>query len=203
MNILVDKLPEAIKIRDKIYPINADFRNCIKIILAFEDPELVTVEKQAILILNLYQEFPLEEHLEEAFIKGIQFLDGGKPRESSEESKKSPRVYSFQKDAEIIFAAFQQTHGLDLQAAEFLHWWKFLSLFMDLGSETVFCNLISLRKRVKTGKASKEEISLSKEMGDIFDIPEIDDRTLEEKEKDREFVAMVKEARKRKKEQAK
>lgn len=203
MNILVDRLPESIKIKDKIYPINADFRDCLKIILAFEDPELVVMEKQAILLLNLYQEFPLEEHLEEAIIKGVRFLDGGKPKENLENGKSSPRIYSFQKDAEIIFAAFQQTHGIDLQAVEFLHWWKFLSLFLDLGSETIFCSLLGLRKRVKTGKASKEEKSAAAEMGDIFHIPEIDDRSLEEKERDIEFVEMVKEARKRKKEQRK
>jgi len=63
-----------------------------------------------------------------------------------------------------------------------------MALFMDLGQDTTFCQLISLRKRVKTGKATKEEREIAREMGDVFDIPDYDDRTLEEKEAERLFL---------------
>jgi hypothetical protein len=63
-----------------------------------------------------------------------------------------------------------------------------MALFMDLGADTSFCNLVALRKRVKTGKASKEERATAREMGDIFKLPEIDNRTLEEKEAEEEFM---------------
>lgn len=186
MNILVDKLPEVLEINGQEYPINSDFRPCLSTILAFEDEELVDVERQQILLSNLYPEIPAD--LLKAYEKAMWFLNGG--RESSGETT-GLRFYSFEKDAGLIFAAFRQTHGIDLQQIEHLHWWEFMTLFMDLGQNTTFCELTGLRKRVKTGKASKEEKAIAREMGDMFNLPDFDDRTPEEKAAERAFLQAI------------
>lgn len=186
MNILVDQLPDVIEIEGKEYPINTDFRTALRIIMAFEDPELAAVEKQIVLLDNLYQERP--GNLTAAFEQGIRFLNMG---EEQGEDQSSPRVYAFSKDANFIFSAFSQTHNIALANTEYMHWWQFLALFMDLGSETTFCQLVSLRKRVKTGKASKEERAMAREMGTAFELPEIDDRTLEEREQEASFMQQL------------
>ena len=46
---------------------------------------------------------------------------------------------------------------------------------------------------MKTGKASKEERAAAREMGDIIDLPDIDNRTLDEKELESEFLRKVRE----------
>ena len=74
----------------------------------------------------------------------------------------------------MIYAAFRQTHGVDLQK-ERLHWWTFLALFQDLGADTAFCTLVNLRRRVKSGEATKEEREHALKMGEAFDLPEIDE----------------------------
>jgi hypothetical protein len=186
MNILVEELPESLEVDGKSYRINSDFRACLMIIMAFEDNELTMQEKQYILLNNLFaKEMP--SNLEGAIQAALQFLNGNS--ENSEE-RSSPRLYSFSHDANFIFAAFRQTHGIDLQTDN-LHWWKFLALFMDLGSETTFCSLISLRKRIKTGKATKEEKAAAREMGEMFIVPELDTRTMEEKELERKFLEAI------------
>ncbi len=130
---------------------------------------------------------------QETFEKAMWFLDGGQENESGA----SPmRLYSFAKDAQFIFAAFRQTHGIDLQKAN-LHWWEFLALFMDVGQDTTFCQLTAMRKRLKTGKASKEEKEFAREHPEIVDVPEVDTRSLEEKEIANDFMRKVEEARKR------
>lgn len=139
-----------------------------------------------ILLANLYPD--QIEDTQAALEMGMRFLNGGKV--ADEEDEGGPRLYSFDKDANFIFAAFRQTHGIDLETVQ-LHWWSFLALFMDLGADTTFCNLVSLRKKVKTGKASKEERDAAREMGDMFDIPEPDDRTPEEREQEDNFLRMV------------
>lgn len=141
----------------------------------------------------MYPQMPhdVNQALEQANL----FLNGGTV---SEEEIDSPRVYSFAKDANFIFAAFRQTHNIDLEK-ESMHWWKFLALFMDLGSETTFCQLVSLRKRIKTGKATKEERETAREMGTLFDIPDVDDRTLAEKEMEMEFLRKVEAAQRKNK----
>lgn len=168
MNILLERLPEAVEIDGTEYPINTDFRAGLAVILAFEDPELTEHEKQAVLLENLYPEPPHD--LTGAILQGVKFLNGGES-EANGDGADGPRLYSFAHDAKLIFAAFRQTHGIDLETAE-LHWWKFLALFMDLGQDTTFCNLVSLRKRIKTGKASKEELSAYREMRSLVDLPE-------------------------------
>lgn len=186
MNLLTEQLPGAVEIDGKAYPIKTDFRDCLAVIMAFEDPELTTLEKQLVLLNNMYQE-PIE-NLQSAIEQAIKFLNGGA---LSSEKSNSPRLYSFAKDGNFIFSAFKQTHGIDLTDIPYLHWWKFLALFTDLGSETTFCNLVGLRKRVKDGTATKEERKTAREMGEIFEVPEIDNRTLEEREQEVEFLRLV------------
>jgi hypothetical protein len=135
--------------------------------------------------------YPVPPHdISGAIDKAHLFLNGGESGGGEEET--GPRLYSFSKDARLIYAAFKQTHGVDLEK-ESIHWWKFLALFMDLGSETTFCQLVSLRKRIKTGKATKEERAAVREMGDVFDIPEVDTRSIEAKEAEDRFMRLVRE----------
>lgn len=185
MNLLVDALPETVTVSHTEYKCRSDFRTCIRIMLAFEDNALTNQEKQIIMLRNLYIEMPLD--MQEAITRANWFLNGGK--ENSDDDP-GPRVFSFAKDAGLIYAAFRQTHGIDL-TTDNLHWWQFLALFMDLGSDTTFCNLVALRKRIKTGKATKEERQASREMGEMFELEEIDDRTLEEKEAERRFIELL------------
>lgn len=187
-NVLVDELPTAVMIDGQEYEINSDFRTCIRIIMAFEDNDLAALEKQMILVESLYPVKP--ENLQEAFEKGIKFLNGG-GESNGEEKEEGLRLYSFAKDANFIFAAFKQTHGVDLSDSNDLHWWKFLALFADLGADTTFCNLVSLRKKVKTGKATKEERQAAYELGEMFEVEDIDTRTIEEKEAHNRFMELV------------
>lgn len=192
MNLLVEDLPEAIEIDGREYPIRTDFRSCLKIILAFEDDELTPQEKAGILLSILYPTCPanVPAALEQAHL----FLNGGEAREA--EGEPGPRLYSFSKDANFIFAAFQQTHGIDLQKAQ-LHWWHFMALFMDLGADTTWSNLVGLRKRIKNGTATKEERAAAREMGDLIEVPEVDTRTLDEKEMEAAFMRKLQERNKK------
>lgn len=188
MNILVDTLPESLVVMGKPYRINSDFRACLKSILAFEDNTITPQEKQLVLLDNLYITPP--GNMAQALERAVWFMNGGIEPDRDLAETDPVRVYSFTKDAGFIFAAFRQTHGIDLQKDD-LHWWEFLALFMDLGSETSFCQLIGLRRRLKTGKASKEERAAAREMGGLVEVPEFDTRTLHEKEVEAEFMRMV------------
>jgi hypothetical protein len=188
MNILVDELPTRVKVGDKVYKIVTDFRTCLKIILAFEDPEIAMYEKNIIMLELMYPVIPT--NIEEALKQGIKFLNGGKEVISTTEP--GLRVYSFSKDANFIFAAFRQTHGIDLEKMN-MHWWKFLALFMDLGSETAFCSMVNIRKRIKTGEATKEERHMAREMEEVFGLPEDDNNlTIEEREAEAIFNQSLK-----------
>ena len=153
--------------------------------MACEDNDLTPQEKNLVILANIYPDVP--EDIEEALKQALWFLDGGKEGEGSGDGI---RLFSWSRDANLIYAAFRQTHGIDLATAE-LHWWVFLALFMDLGQDTAFCQLTALRSRVKKGKATKEERAAAREMGEAFDVPDVDDRTLEEKEAEERFMQLI------------
>lgn len=191
-NILIDALPETVVVDGQDVPIRTEFRECLRVILAFEDHELTPSEQALILLDNLYPEPPA--HVEEALRQGIRFLNGGQDVQEETEEAPSLRLYGFEHDAALIFAAFRQTHGIDLTTVTGLHWWAFMALFMDLGSETTFCQLVSLRQRVKTGKANAEERAAYHALGDTASLPEPDTRTADEREREAEFMRIVMES---------
>lgn len=193
-NILIDALPVAVEIGGQEYNIDADFRSCLRSLIAFEDSDLTMQEKMLIVYVNLYGEDGPED-VAAALEKAMWFLNGGQ-EDASEGSKH--RVFSWDKDADLIYAGFQQTHRIDLQTVGFMHWWKFLALFMDIGADTVFCNLVSLRSRVASGEATQYEKKAARRMGERFKLDPIDTRSLEQKEQASTFLAEIAEYKRKK-----
>lgn len=168
MNVLTDKFPTKIKVNNKVLRINSDFRNCIKIIEAFEDDDLFDEEKYLILIRRLYIDEVKEEDLEQAIIKGIKFLDLGEENDDNAENVK--RLYSFSKDDSYIYTGIRQSHNIDLNSIEYLHWWNFVYLFLDIGQDCMFNQLVYYRKRKNEGKLTKDEKKVYMSMRKILDL---------------------------------
>lgn len=200
MNTLIDKFPTKALIDGKVYELNTDFRNCLKIILAFEDDELLDFEKAEIMLKNLYGE-NIPQNTDEAIRKAIYFLDCG---EEDDEKKvgtsNSTRLYSFTKDAKYIYSAIKQTHGIDLENVEYLHWWKFVYLFLDLNPNCFFCKIIDLRNKKKKGKLSKEEKRLYIQLYDILELNDKPKFTEEEQKEIDEFMELLQQAENKEKE---
>lgn len=164
MNALLNKFPTKIRIDNIDYEINSDYRNCLKIILAFEDDELTVEEQYYIMLSLLYKKMP--ENIELAIEKAILFLNCGKEHEVLE----SRRTYSFSKDSEYIYSAMNQTHNIDLESIEYLHWWKFVFLFMDVDKDCTFSYITSLRYKKNNGKLDSYDKKIWIEMREIVDL---------------------------------
>lgn len=172
MNILTDKLPTKIKVNENVYDINYDYKTALKTLMAFEDDELTQSEKCYILLNNIYkQDIPGIDELE-AISKAIKFLNLGVESESNS-NKESPRVYSFSKDASYIYSGISQTHKVDLEKESNLHFWKFMSFFMDMTPECMFGELVYYRKRKQEGKLTKDEKKQYEKIKDLVDLEKI------------------------------
>ncbi len=175
MNILSDKLPTKIKVNNNIYDINYDYKTIINILLSFEDTELTKDEQMYIMLKNLYKQDIPENDIEEALKKGIKFIDGGVVEENKANEK---RIYSFKKDGNYIFSGINQTHHIDLTEKTNLHWWVFLSLFMDMSADCTFGELVYYRKRKNENKLTKEEKEQYKKIKKLVDLNDEDSESI-------------------------
>lgn len=169
MNVLVYRLPTTVEIDGKEYPLNTDFRVGLTIMEAFEDTALADKEKQMVMLELLYPEIP--ENITKACELAVKFLNCGEEPQSGN-GEASLRRYSFTQDAKYIFTAVLQTHGVDLERTEYLHWWKFQYLFMDLREDCFFSRLIYYRTQRDKGKLTKEEAEYCRTIRHILDLPE-------------------------------
>ena len=165
MNILTGKLPHEAEISGERYALNTGFATGLRILEAYEDPELTSQERQMLMLKLLYRQLPeASEGVARALELGIRFLEG--PSDPGKTpGNQGPRLYSFREDADLIFSGILSSHGVDLTREKDLHWWIFCALFREMREECAFCRLVALRKRLIQGKASREDRRLAAALG--------------------------------------
>lgn len=183
MGFLTDGFPDRAEVVGKVYRLNTDYRTCIRIIQAMEDVNLTEIEKQSILLRLLYQELP--EDIPEAVRKGVLFLNCGEAKESCG----GERVYSFRQDDRYIFAAVDKVLQGRLSKGESVHWWEFVSAFMEMPEDCVMSRIIYYRSRKNAGKLTKEEKEVWAKNRELFELEEV--QTAEEKAKEDAFMALL------------
>ena len=180
MNLLIDGLPKTVEIVGQMVPIITDFRTGILFEEVLQDSLLDDVEKLKV-VLDLY--FPgVRFHateLDDAIRQMIWFYRcGADPAETTEADAaggdKDP-PFSYEHDADYIYAAFLQAYGIDL-ARQPLHWWQFRALFRSLPEETQLVKIIGYRTMKIPDKASKEQRQHYERMKRVYALPQSADR---------------------------
>jgi len=145
--------PESVKINGKLYCINADFRNILRIFDMLDDgniPEYKKIEKLAGWffedVLNFPENIP-PEIITETFIDFLRVNDKGTAAAVSEceNNCENGRQFCYNFDAGEIYAGFLSEYGIDLICADFLHWHKFKILLGNLSPDSAFKKKIELR----------------------------------------------------------
>lgn len=170
MNALIDRFPTSVEIDGSEYELNTDFRVGLEIMLAFEDAELTGMDKQLVMLKLLYKQIPPD--LGKAAELAVLFLDCGEAVKSGGDSAPRGRLYSFGQDAKYIYSAIRLAYGIDLESTKYLHWWKFVYLFLDLPEDCFFQRLVALRCKKRDGKLSQAERLAYYKMQDILDLPD-------------------------------
>ncbi len=152
---MIGELPKSVCVNGHDYSVRTDFRDVLKIVCAFNDPELENKEKVYICLCILYEDFdaiPKNEY-EAAFKAALDFIDHG----TQESDKKSPCVMDWEQDESIMFPAINKVAGFETRTAEYIHWWTFVGYYMEI-SEGVFSHILSMRmKKAKHKKLDKWE----------------------------------------------
>jgi len=152
-NLLIDPLPDSVKINGIGYPVNPDHRNIIRILLILEDTTFYDEERRQMALFLFYKQVPEDEAA--AFEAMMEFIRCCKDEKKTKEAEKI--AFDFEIDSDSIFSAFFQIYGIDLTEVE-LHWFKFMALFADLNDGTpALVNLMQIRTAELTSDMSNDQ----------------------------------------------
>ena len=165
------ELPTSISVNNTEYAIRTDYRAVMDLLTAFSDKEMLGESEdetniiRALLVLNiLFIDEVKPEDQNEAIKKAIEFIDMG--IESSRDVKK-PTLMEWEQDAPLIIPAINKVLGREIRADKYMHWWTFLSAYMEIG-ECSFTHIINIRdKKAKGKKLEKWELEYIQEHKDI------------------------------------
>ena len=181
-NILLDPPPSKITIRGTDFEVDSDFRTAIRFTQLMQDNTVDDFTKIDIALYMFLGDVSVPD-LWAAVTELLSFYRCGKPAITDESDDPNPtakRVYDFEYDAELIYAAFLEQYGIDLQTCGALHWWQFRALFSGLSDKTEFMKVVGYRSIPITANMSREEKRRYQKLKTLYALP--DNRTEEEKE---------------------
>jgi hypothetical protein len=170
MNLLLDRAPISVSVGGRQYPIDADFRNCIRFEQLMFDSDVPDNLRGAIALHLFYPEIPPDTA---GAFRAILWLYscGEQPKEEINKSGgNGKRIYDYEYDSGYIYAAFLADYGIDLESIEYLHWWKFRALFASLRQGNMIVKIMGYRA-ADTRKMKGEEKKHYREMQRLYALP--------------------------------
>ena len=147
--------PTKVKIEDKEYPINTDFRVAIECDNIAKSDDIGTYEKALAIIYKLFGDKGLDdkENHEKLLELGQKYLLCGK--EITDADKKEEEDMDYIQDMDYIEASFMSDYHIDLSQTE-MHWWKFYNLISGLSnSEMGNCCVLNRIRNLRTYDTSQ------------------------------------------------
>lgn len=177
MNLLLDKLPDRLNINGRGYQIKTNFRDWIKFENVMLNQKASDMDK-VIMIDSIFIDKPLS--LNQAIEALIKFYQCDEQKKSKgKKSLSTKRIYDYEFDQFLIYTAFLQFYKIDLNQIEYMHWWTFRQLFLELPEESKIKKVMMYRSIHINSKMSKEQRRFYAEMKSIYALP--DDRTEKQK----------------------
>ena len=148
---MIYDLPTSLSVCGAEYEIRSDFRAVLDIIIALNDVELTDNEKMLVALSIFYPEFDEmpSEHCREALRQCFWFINGGK--EEPQEQERHIKLMDWEQDFQYLVAPVNRVLGSEIRAEKHLHWWTFLSAYMEIG-ECTFAQIVHIRNMKAHGR---------------------------------------------------
>lgn len=194
--------PQFVRIKDKKYKINTDFRVAIKCEKVARDNKIDDIERALAIIFLLFGEIGLNspEDWQELICMGKRYLLLGKENKSFKIENEKP-YFDYEKDMPYIRTSFIQDYGYNPYEKEYLHWWDFWNDLNGLsnsefGNCCILNRVINLRKydvsKIKDAKQRKKTIEAQKQVAlDYEEEKQETEYTEQEKNSINEFYKQV------------
>ena len=180
---MIFELPTALTVNGREWAINSDYRDVLRTLTAFEDPDLTDGEKAYICLYNTYPDLariPAGD-LQAAFDAAVAFIDHGR----RDGERPGPRTMDWTQDASLIFPAVNRAAGFEVRGVPYMHWWTFMGYFMEI-RDTTYATILGLRgKRARGKKLEKDEKEFWKQNRGLCELLK---RRSEEEQAERELA---------------
>ncbi|WP_179394731.1 Gp15 family bacteriophage protein [Lacticaseibacillus absianus] len=171
---LYEDLPDSVAVGGTMYHLNLDFANVLLAFDALQDKEMTSHDRlETALMLMAGEDLPdLEDWpdlwdaitgvLRAEDVHAVEYDQNGDPMPQHIQQRKPD--FDFGQDAQLIYAAFWQTYGLDLfEQRGQMHWYKFQSLLAGLPDDTKFSRVRQIRgTKLSDIKDKKERAEMAK-----------------------------------------
>ena len=155
------RLVKSVEIDGVECEIFTDFRDILEIFQIMNDPDLLDGEKFILSLDYFYKTDDYKINQELAFKIMCEFLTMGNTEPDTKPNQKP--LFDWEQDFNIIVAPINKIIGEDVGGISYLHWWTFLSAFMEVG-ECTFSTFVGIRSKINKGiKLDKEEEKIFKE----------------------------------------
>ena len=154
-------LPKTVTIDGEEHAIRYDFRVILQILEMLNDPNLESADKAEALVYMFYVEPEKLRSPKDAVEACFDFID-----QNNRNQKKSAKLIDWEQDFDYIISPVNRVLGRECRDIEYddknntggLHWWSFISAYMEIGSECLLSQIISIRdKQVRGKKLEKHE----------------------------------------------
>lgn len=165
-------LPTSVEINGKSHAIRnkCDYRVVLDVICALNDNELTEEEKVKCALVIFYEEASQIEDFETAIKEMFRIINGGEVDEQANDNK--PKLMDWEHDFPVLVAPINRVLGYEVRSIPYLHFYTFLSAYMEIG-ECTFSTIVSIRsKKAKGQKLDKWEIDYIREHRKMVELPQ-------------------------------
>lgn len=168
---MIFTLPTTVSFGDETHEIRYDFRVILEIITMLSDKELDGADKTEALLDMFYLNPDEITDVQGAVNACFEFIENTKRKKT-----KSPRLMDWEQDFEYIIAPVNRVLGFESRSVEYdaekntggVHWWTFLSAYMEIGGDCLFSQIVSIReKQARRKKLEKYERDWLRRNGDL------------------------------------
>lgn len=161
--------PQYVKVDDKLYKINTDFRIALECNKIAEDETIGNLERAMAIIYKLFGEDGLDcENQNRLLELGMKYLLLGREQKSLKNDSHDKYELDFNKCVGLIKASFKFDYKYDPYELEYLHWYDFYNDLESL-STSEFGNCCILNRIVSILEQEPKEIKDSKQRQKLID----------------------------------
>ena len=189
--------PKYVKLKDKLYAINTDFRVAIECDSISRKTDIGNYEKALAILYKLFGKDGLDCQNKDKLLQlGIKYISLGNEEKTIKNDKNNNYQLDFVKCEGLIRSSFKFDYNYDPYELEYLHWYDFYNDLCNL-STSEFGNCCMLNrvmsilnedaKKIKDTKERTKKIELKKELERRYCIQKENKLTQEQEKSVNEF----------------